>query len=231
MEITPKILALDASSSQCSVALTANGRTFVRRSTQARQAAQLLLPMIKELLVEAGLTLQQLDAIAVAAGPGSFTGLRIGIGVVQGLGLASNLPILPLSNLAILSFMSLKDVSQGAAMVSIQARDGEVYFGVYRRDFDLGVVLMGSEQVERVADLELESIQQQGIDRWFGVGDGFNSRDELLLRTQIKPVAISICNELSIEDVCALASLQLAAGRAVQAELVQPNYIKEQLDY
>ncbi|MFK7863921.1 MAG: tRNA (adenosine(37)-N6)-threonylcarbamoyltransferase complex dimerization subunit type 1 TsaB [Pseudohongiellaceae bacterium] len=231
MNTTSNILALDASSSKCSVALTLEGRTLVRSASNPRQAAQLLLPMTRELLSESKLELQQLDAIAVASGPGSFTGLRIAIGVAQGLSLAANLPVVPLSNLAILSFMALENCDKDAALACLEARDGEVYFAAYRRDLGLGVKLIGVEQVAQISELEIESLASVEPNCWIAVGDAFAEPQRIEQRTGIEASVGIVHGELAIEQLCKLASLQFAAGKSVPSEEVQPNYIKEQLDY
>lgn len=204
---------------------------IVRRSQNARQAAQLLLPMAQELLKEADLRLQQLSGIAVASGPGSFTGLRIGIGVVQGLGMAADLPVVALSNLAVLGASAITRSQAEAAIVCCQARDSEFYFAAYQRDDSLGVKLIGSEQVARIADLDVSSLQQSGISRWVATGDGWSPAQELEGRLDIQPTFDRLDNDLDIQDLCTLASLYFEAKKGLSPEQVQPNYIKEQLDY
>ena len=94
-----RILALDASTETCAVAL-GDGVSWRERSEIAGQRhSELLLPMIRALLAELGVTLAQLDGIAFGAGPGSFTGLRIACGVAQGLALGAGLPVVGVSTL------------------------------------------------------------------------------------------------------------------------------------
>lgn len=231
MDHSKNLLAFDASSSQCSVALMIQNRVLVRRSETARQAAQLLLPMTKELLLEADLTLSQLDGIAVAAGPGSFTGLRIGIGVAQGLSMAANLPVIALSNLAVLSYSAITENQVDAAIACCEARDNEVYFAAYQSHASLGVELIGAEQVAALAKLDVASLRNLNRNCWAAAGDGWSSGQEIEDLLGIQAVQGRLENDLNIHDLCTLASLHLVAGKGLSPEQVQPNYIKEQLDY
>ena len=94
------LLAIETATETCSVALSINGEVMELYEHAPRQHAELLLPWVRQLLAEAGLTFNSLDGIAFSRGPGSFTSLRIGIGVVQGLAWASDLPVVPVSSLA-----------------------------------------------------------------------------------------------------------------------------------
>ena len=98
-----KILAIDTSNALCSAALSIDSRIALRFSDQERQHARRLLPMIAELLAEQNQQLTALDVIAIVSGPGSFTGLRIGAGVAQGLAFGSGVPVVGVSALEIIA--------------------------------------------------------------------------------------------------------------------------------
>ncbi|HZW51285.1 MAG TPA: tRNA (adenosine(37)-N6)-threonylcarbamoyltransferase complex dimerization subunit type 1 TsaB, partial [Rudaea sp.] len=97
------IIAIETATEACSAALSVDGRVVERSEIAPRRHAELILPMIESLLVEAGISRAQLDGIAVGRGPGAFTGVRLAIAVAQGLALALDIPIVPVSSLAALA--------------------------------------------------------------------------------------------------------------------------------
>lgn len=144
--VAPCLLVVDASSSLCSVALFAGGQSWYQAEEQPRRQAQLLLPMIDELLRTAGVTKQQLEGIAYGRGPGSFTGIRIAASVTQGLSLALNLPVLGLSSLQAVAQETLTYTDANSVMVIMNAHMGEVFWGQYVRQGRI-TALHGLEQV------------------------------------------------------------------------------------
>ncbi|MGO3800463.1 MAG: tRNA (adenosine(37)-N6)-threonylcarbamoyltransferase complex dimerization subunit type 1 TsaB, partial [Vibrio casei] len=98
--MSAKILALDTSTENCSVALMINDQMFTRSEVAPRDHTKKILPMVDEVLKEAGISLHDLDALAFGRGPGSFTGVRIGIGIAQGLSFGAELPMIGISTLA-----------------------------------------------------------------------------------------------------------------------------------
>jgi tRNA threonylcarbamoyladenosine biosynthesis protein TsaB len=114
-----------------------NAEPLVRHQKVSAGASQLLLPWVEELLSEASIELSSVDAIAVGVGPGAFTGVRLGVAVVQGLATAAQLPILPVASLdAISSQLVLQsqfiNTSAQEFIVAVDARMGEVYWAKYR---------------------------------------------------------------------------------------------------
>ena len=150
-----KLLALDCSTSSCSVALldaTGQQPHINRRSEQAsRQHTQRLLPMVDELLADCGVSLRQLDAIAVGRGPGSFTGLRIALSAAQGLAYGADLPVMPVSTLAAQAqrFLAEWQSDEECVLLStIDARMDEVYWALYQSDVSTGGLRpIGEEQL------------------------------------------------------------------------------------
>ena len=224
------ILTIDTSSSYCAVALQFGEVLIERISNSERQSAQALLPMISELLLDAKIALGDIDLIAVVAGPGSFTGVRIGVAVAQGLSLSSNIPVVPLSSLALLAMAAAVEHSFDAVLVSEEAREGELYFAAYHRSDRLGVEIIGREQVALIEELdELPKDSESAI--WCLAGGGWARQDEILKHlacaADTKPTIPVITNDL----VAKLALLRFNCGEAVDAAVLRPNYVKEQLDY
>jgi len=144
-----RMLAIDTSTEACSAALLwSDGEVRQRFIVTERGHADLILPMIDELLAEAGCKLKDLDGLAFGRGPGSFTGLRIAAGVIQGLAYGAGLRVAPVSSLAAVAFLATSPTSCTSApsapsapssdgiLVCNDARMNEVYWGCYRFDPD-----------------------------------------------------------------------------------------------
>ncbi|MDZ5603534.1 tRNA (adenosine(37)-N6)-threonylcarbamoyltransferase complex dimerization subunit type 1 TsaB [Pseudomonas sp. RP23018S] len=213
------LLALDTATEACSVALLHEGKVTSHHEVIPRQHAQKLLPMIKQLLADAGLPLSALDAIAFGRGPGAFTGVRIAIGVVQGLGFALDRPVLPVSNLAALAQGALRTRGVQHVAAAIDARMDEVYWGCYQAEAG-EMRVRGREAVlapERVVLPELAGAE------WFGAGTGWAYAERLAASVgsfdaHLLPTA---------HDVLALASFAWARGEAVAADQAQPVYLRD----
>ncbi|KTD21939.1 tRNA (adenosine(37)-N6)-threonylcarbamoyltransferase complex dimerization subunit type 1 TsaB [Legionella londiniensis] len=130
-----KLLAIDTTTSLSSVALSIESRMLCKEQGLIRQHAQLLLPMIKEMLDEAGLSVKQLDGIIFGRGPGSFTGLRIACSVAKALAYAHDLPVYPVSSLAAIAYEAFNRVEQlppqTQVLAMIDARMQQVYWAYY----------------------------------------------------------------------------------------------------
>jgi tRNA threonylcarbamoyladenosine biosynthesis protein TsaB len=137
-----RMLAIDTSTEACSAALLwSDGEVRQRFIVTERGHAELILPMIDELLAEAGCKLKDLDGLAFGRGPGGFTGLRIAAGVIQGLAYGAGLRVAPVSSLAAVAFLASSPSSPSAPspdgiLVCNDARMNEVYWGCYRFDPD-----------------------------------------------------------------------------------------------
>lgn len=222
-----KILVIDTSQAKTGVGIFESGRVQAVFSDSSRQSAQEVLPLIQRLLDACGLQLTALDAIAVVTGPGSFTGLRIGIGVAQGLGASLERPLLGLSSLALLAFSAGMEHGLANWLVAQQARENELYFAAYRFDSTRGCVLAGREQV--ASYVELDSLSSQFIESsvagemWALAGSAWQHHEP-------EETFVSHLQAHSMEDACVMANLKFGLGETV-GELLLPNYIKEELDY
>ncbi len=217
-----KLLAIDTATEACSAALSIDGEISERYEIAPRKHAELILPMIDELLVDAGCTLLQMDAIAFGRGPGAFTGVRIGTGVVQGLAFSIDCPVVPVSSLAAMAYGAMAAFNAGNVLAGIDARMGEVYWGVYQRSADGGVQLLDEE---RVCKPEEAFIPASG--NWIGAGTAWQTYgDELTARY----------DDLSGEyypdlfprgrDVAALGVIGFQTGDMVSADEAQPVYLR-----
>ncbi|MEE3300481.1 MAG: tRNA (adenosine(37)-N6)-threonylcarbamoyltransferase complex dimerization subunit type 1 TsaB [Pseudomonadota bacterium] len=226
----PTLLAIDTCSTKCKVALLQQGRVSFREGTELRKAAQNVLVLIDNLLAEAGLVYNQLDALAVVTGPGSFTGVRMGVAIAQGLSLSSSTPVVPISSLAILASAASQKFDGDLFLSCMKARENEVYFGVYQRTGD-DVILVGSEQVNAAGAISSEELAGERLRIFIGVGDGWIYREQLEKSLNLELAHCIHDNFTSMEDFCRLAAARFRKGDVVKEEQVLPNYVKEQMDY
>lgn len=134
-------LAIDTATPACSAALWVAGKSYQRLSANARKHTEELLPMIAALFQESGKQVSDLNGILLSAGPGAFTGLRVGAAVALGLATAADCPILPLSSLAVLAESARIYGVRGKVVVCLDARMEEVYAGYYALSDDNTVAL------------------------------------------------------------------------------------------
>ena len=215
------LLALDTATEACSVALLHDGKVTSHYEVIPRLHAQKLLPMIKDLLAEAGIELSAVDAIAFGRGPGAFTGVRIAIGVVQGLAFALERPVLPISNLAVLAQRAFREHGATQVASAIDARMDEVYWGCYREQ--AGEMCLAG--VEAVLPPEVAALPDGASGEWFGAGTGWGYAERLSL----KPYAMDAGILPHAEDLLALARFAWARGEAIRADDAQPVYLRDKV--
>lgn len=223
-----KLLALDTSADACSVAVYIDGAVTGDCRVEPRGHTRLILPMVRQVLAEHSLLLSDLDVLAFAAGPGSFTGLRIATGVVQGLAWGLELPVVPVSSLAAVALEAFQRAGAGdgdCVAVAFDARMGEVYWGCFRMQGGLPVALMD----ERVCPPELVSLPDaSGSDsaRWLSAGSGWCYKDRMPL-PGLEPV--SAAEVPDARYVARIAAAAFAQGGGVPAEQAQPVYLRDEV--
>lgn len=149
------LLAIDTSTERATVAIAVGNELYCEEQDGIREHAKLLLPMVERLLLQAGVTFKELDAIVFGCGPGSFTGLRIACSVAKGLAYAHDLPLYPVSSLATIAYeASLTGVAGAHILAMIDARMQQVYWGHFIQEFSGGI-----EQVSAAADVKLPTTQ------------------------------------------------------------------------
>lgn len=215
-----RLLAFETSTEACSVALSIDGQVIERFEVAPRRHAELSLPWAQALLDEAGVAKSQLDAIAVGRGPGAFTGVRLAIALGQGLALALDRPLLPVSTLQALALRAPAGASRIAT--AIDARMGEVYAACFRRDGDTLVAL----DAETVSAPEVVTLADDGGD-WQAVGTGFAAVEgALVARFGTRLAQVDAGALPHARDVATLALQAYARGERPAPETVEPAYLR-----
>jgi tRNA threonylcarbamoyladenosine biosynthesis protein TsaB len=215
------ILAFDTSGETCSVALLMGKTCLQRIESRPRKQAEALLPMIDAILAEAGIGLTQLDGLALTRGPGAFTGVRIGIGVAQGMSYAADIPAVTVSTLAVIAQSAYRIHSVKQVLTAVDARMKEIYWGGYLLQED---AIMASIVADRLS--APEELQQQ-IDLngdWSGVGSGWEAYASALPKYPIYPAVFP-----QAQDIITLAVPEFTAGRVLSAAEIIPVYLRDKV--
>ncbi len=225
-----RILALDTASAQCSAALLLDDVLLVRSVATARDHARLLLPMIDELLTEAGTGLRRLDGIAFGRGPGSFTGVRVAACVTQGLAMGADLPVRPVSDLRALAEQARRRCSgepgSGPILACMDARMGEVYWGTFHPRGERGVEEGAPERVGSFASL-LDTIKEPPS---LAIGLGLAAYVQIPVGLGLMEQQCFADAEPHARDVAQLAVMDLMAGAPwLDAAAAQPVYIRDEV--
>jgi len=219
-----KLLAFETATEACSVAVWIDGAVHEHFEIAPRRHAELALPWAEQLLAEAGIAKSQLDAIAVGRGPGAFTGVRLAIAIAQGIALALDRPVVPVSTLAALAAITSSPGGRPIhVLAAIDARMGEVYSAAFLRDGD-DVIALSKETVARPENVVLAD----GAGEWCGVGTGFSAGEGVLRqRLQSRLASVDATALPHAADVARLAALAFARGEALSPERVEPAYLRD----
>ncbi|MBS4007530.1 MAG: tRNA (adenosine(37)-N6)-threonylcarbamoyltransferase complex dimerization subunit type 1 TsaB [Clostridium sp.] len=218
-----QILGIDTATLVCSVALVSEKTTLAEYTLQTRKThSERLLPLIAAMLSDAGLTPDELDGVAVAAGPGSFTGLRIGMVTAKTLGQALNLPVVGISTLEALA--AQHPFFPGIICPILDARRGQVYNRLF---------MPGSRpeplSAERVLPLsELLAELKARFEKVLFVGDGVppyqaELKTQLGERVFLMPPEGSICRAAT---VARLGLAEFALNHGISWRELMPRYVR-----
>jgi tRNA threonylcarbamoyladenosine biosynthesis protein TsaB len=222
-----KLLAIDTSTEACSASLLIGDEILERYRLAPREHTQLILPMVDELLSEAGLKVGNLDGLAFGRGPGAFTGLRIAASVIQGIAFAADLPVAPISSLAALAQGAAREVGVSHVLAAIDARIQEVYWGAYKLDSEGLMQINGEEVVCSPEQVPLPIGQD-----WHGVGTGWEAYlSQLRQRLTGSVSAWDGKRYPQARDVALLGAGAHDRGEAVSAELALPIYLRNQVTH
>ena len=227
-----KILAVDTATEACSAALLVGEQVFSRWEEAPRDHTRKILPMVQAVLDDAGITLDELDAIAFGRGPGSFTGVRIGIGVAQGLAFGAGVPLIGISTLAAMAQGAHRLDGAEQVLTAIDARMNEVYFGAFfLQDGVMMPLLEESVLAPDAAQQQATALLDARADeRWVAIGTGFGAypalldplRERVSLDTEALPWA---------QDMLPLALQAWQHGEQLAAELATPVYLRDKVTW
>lgn len=221
-----RILAIDTATEACSVALGLDDTTLSHFELCPREHTQRILPMVRDILNQGAVNLSDIHVLAFGRGPGSFTGVRIGIGIAQGLALGAELPMVGVSTLATMAQGAFRQNGATRVLTAIDARMGEVYWAEYQRHAD------GSWQGEETeAVLKPEAVAErlrQLEGRWATVGTGWQAWPEMGRDCGLELVDGGVLLPAA-QDMLPLARQRVAQQRTVAAEKAEPVYLRNEV--
>ncbi|MDX2219602.1 MAG: tRNA (adenosine(37)-N6)-threonylcarbamoyltransferase complex dimerization subunit type 1 TsaB [Burkholderiales bacterium] len=219
-----KLLAVETSTERCSVALALGADVHVDEIDAGQRHSTLLNGMIVDVLGRQGLTVRDIEGLAFGSGPGSFTGLRIGCSVVQGMAFALGLEVAPVGTLDALAEQAGADCPDaGRIITALDARMGETYFAAWARDADRW------HPVVSPCLLRADALPSLPGSDWVAIGSAFD-RHEYVAAHFAPQVARTLHDRLpSARDVAALALRIFARGEAVSPEDALPLYIRDKV--
>ena len=207
------ILAIDTCTEIASVTLYSSNVKTTRVLSDIAKSSGYILKLCDEVFKEAGNNLQEIDFISYTKGPGAFTGVRMCVGVVQGLSLSCNIPTLGFSTLELLGFSASKILKVEKIAVALDARMGEVYWAVYDNGLISNMKICSPEDVDNL-----------GAD-FVGVGTGWGTHnDKLHIASNIKITDLTIYPESC--ELVDLSLLAIESGQNPTFELPQPIYLR-----
>jgi tRNA threonylcarbamoyladenosine biosynthesis protein TsaB len=238
-----RILAIDTSSTWCSVALsadTAAERLVEHHELLGSGASQHLLPWITDLLKQEGVRLQDLDAIAVGIGPGAFTGVRLGVAVVQGLAFAADLPVAPVASLDAIAasaidhrLLQIMDASKYEFTVAIDARMGEVYWANYTvtkaRKTSSNTIVLPEVLPERIGDIHLTKPEDMQFgDSKCAFGSAITEYPSFFDQ-RIEPNQMDGTLGVSAGGVLRCAQAMVANHQLIPVDQLEPLYVRNKV--
>jgi tRNA threonylcarbamoyladenosine biosynthesis protein TsaB len=214
----PTILAIETSTELASAALLRDERATQKEISGVNTHSQTILPMVQQLLQEAGITLSQCDAIAFGSGPGSFTGVRTACGVAQGLAFGQDLPVVPVVTLEAMAQACREECGADNVLVILDARMGEVYWAQYQYANGWKTVLAPRLSAPSGVTAEGSAV---------ACGNGLAAYPNEFAHLAARATYPHIMPHAA--HVASLANVAFEAGKAVTARDAQPLYIRDKV--
>jgi len=215
-----RILALETSTEYCSVALWQDGAVSDRRQLVGQKHSEVLIPMLDDLLRQAGVKLPDIDGIAFGAGPGSFTGVRIACSAAQGLALGADKPVMGICTLQALAQGSGHD----KVVAVLDARMAEVYCAAYEKRGGAWATVW---EPQLCLPQDMPAVEGQ---EWLGAGSGFLVHHEQLRARHVANfLAVDATAVPQASAVAELAAPLFAAGHGTDAAEAAPLYLRDKV--
>jgi tRNA threonylcarbamoyladenosine biosynthesis protein TsaB len=220
------ILAIDTATEACSAAVLTDTGVIDRFELAPRRHAELILPMVEDVLAQGEIALSRLDAIAFGRGPGSFTGVRLAASIAQGIAFAADVPVVPVSTLAAMAAKVHHEQQTDYAAIAIDARMGEIYWGLYQADAVRCIRAVTDECV-----CEPERIPSHTVgcrSNVYGAGSGWQKYAGIL-SARIPVSAYQTAFYPDAAYIARLAAIALEQGEEVPAEQALPVYLRDKV--
>ena len=224
------LLALDTSTEACSVALWHKGEKTHLDELAQRTHTKRILPMVDELLANSGINLKQVDALAFGRGPGSFTGVRVGAGIAQGLALGADLPVIAVSNLTAMAQTAFELHQAENVAAAIDARMNEVYFSQVKREkvrSELGEFFQWNPVIEEQVCQPEKVLEQFSDLSAYRVGTGWTAYP------QFKENGLEGSDIIlpSAQYMLELALTDYAQNKVISALEIEPVYLRNEVTW
>ena len=218
-----KLLAIDTSENTCSTALLIGEKIFARYKLSPKKHTTYILPMIDKLLSDNDLSLSDLDALAFGKGPGSFTGLRIAAGVIQGISYSANLPVISVSTLRALAQSAFRQFGARYVISALDARMDQIYIGFYKLDETNCMQKIVNDSV--ICPSNIPTTLNKN---WMGIGSGWDNYGKIInKKINIDLRSIHVKQFVNAQDIATIAAIKYQEGKILAAKEVVPCYIRE----
>lgn len=223
-----KVLAIDTATEACSAALYIDGQIDSIFEVCPQQHSQKILTIIQTLLERNNIKLDELDGIALGAGPGSFTGVRIAASTAQGLSLGADLPVVQVSTLAAMAQQNFEENGVELTLSLIDARMNEVYKGYYQVNSGQVVELQGEESVLPPQDVAETVGQLRHVNF---AGTGYAAYQDTLGLAKLSDTLAPSVQYPDARYMFPLALESLKNGEVLHARDIEPTYLRDKVTW
>ena len=228
----PKILCYDTSTDFLSVALACDDQILSTHKHVGQSHGLALPKAVDQLLTQAGISINQLDAIGFGRGPGSFTGIRIATGFAHGTALATDIGLIPLSSLDTLARTAHRLTQKTHLLTAIDAKIGEVYWAEYQASANTfiegtSIEPVTTEQLSKPEAVSAQSLSTETEAQYTAIGTGFQYQS--MMKGGVKNIPALKHETPQAEDMLKLATRAYNAGKLLSPEQAMPVYLSRKI--